>query len=141
MTRRPGERTVIAQVVPGEGDTELITVAAVKIRATREQVVGYYGQMITYVDGQVTTAFGRFSTPPCLADVKDSRSTPTTSRSSSRASPVTATSESVGPASTKIRAAVNWTAPDAAESGECARAPGDSSTMSARTRRTATPRS
>ena len=61
---------VIARVVPGTIETEVVTVAAVKIRATPEQVARYYGQMITYVDGQITQAFGRFSTPPVQADVE-----------------------------------------------------------------------
>lgn len=51
--------------------TEIAVVAAVKIRVPRAQVVSYYGQMIAYVDGEVTTAFGRFSAPPTIADVKD----------------------------------------------------------------------
>jgi hypothetical protein len=62
--------TVIARVVPGTTETEVVTVAAVKIRATPEQVARYYGQMITYVDGEITQAFGRFSTPPVPADVE-----------------------------------------------------------------------
>jgi hypothetical protein len=50
-------------------DREIIAVGAVKIRASRDQVLSYYGQMISYVDGKVTIAFGRFSSPPALADV------------------------------------------------------------------------
>ncbi len=49
---------------------EIITIGAVKIRAPRDQVLGYYGQMISYVDGEVTLAFGKFSTPPSTGDVK-----------------------------------------------------------------------
>ena len=60
---------VVARVMPGATDTEVMVVAAVKIRAARQLTVNYYGQMISYVDGKVTTAFGRFSTPPALADV------------------------------------------------------------------------
>ncbi|HUL72888.1 MAG TPA: hypothetical protein VLT86_07290 [Vicinamibacterales bacterium] len=62
---------VVAHADTGQNDREMIAVAAVKIRAPRDRVVNYYGQMISYVDGQVTLAFGRFSTPPVLADVKD----------------------------------------------------------------------
>lgn len=62
---------VIARVMPGSSDSEVMVVAAVKIRASREQVVNYYGQMISYVDGTVTTGFGRFSNPPSLADVNN----------------------------------------------------------------------
>jgi hypothetical protein len=50
--------------------TEILVVAAVKILVPRAQVVSYYGQMIAYVDGNVTIAFGRFSSPPAAADVK-----------------------------------------------------------------------
>jgi hypothetical protein len=62
---------VVAKAQPGPSDTELMTAAAVKIRATRQQTASYYGQMITYVDGTITQAFGRFSTPAALADVRD----------------------------------------------------------------------
>ena len=50
-------------------DHEITAVGAVRIRASREQVLSYYGQMISYVDGKVTLAFGRFSSPPALGDV------------------------------------------------------------------------
>jgi hypothetical protein len=53
------------------GSDEIAAVAAVMIRAPRERVLDYYGQMISYVDGSVTLAFGRFSTPPAPEDVKD----------------------------------------------------------------------
>jgi hypothetical protein len=53
------------------GSAEIAAVAAVMIRAPRERVLDYYGQMISYVDGSVTLAFGRFSTPPAPEDVKD----------------------------------------------------------------------
>jgi hypothetical protein len=63
--------TVIAKVESGGADTEVVTVAAVKVSAATEQVARYYGQMITYVDGAITKAFGKFSTPPAPTDVKD----------------------------------------------------------------------
>lgn len=50
--------------------TEAVAVGAVKIRAPRDRVLDYYGQMISYVDGRVTLAFGKFSSPPGAADVK-----------------------------------------------------------------------
>ena len=63
------EGHVIARV-ESTGDTgEIITVGAVAVRATREQTAAYYDQMLSYVDGTVTLAFGRFSNPPTLADV------------------------------------------------------------------------
>jgi len=61
---------VVAQAADGQADREISVVAAVKIRVPRAQVASYYGQMIAYVDGQVTLAFGRFSSPPAIGDVK-----------------------------------------------------------------------
>ena len=61
---------VVARADLGQSsDREVLVVAAVKIRVLRPQVASYYGQMISYVDGQVTQAFGRFSSPPTMADV------------------------------------------------------------------------
>jgi hypothetical protein len=61
---------VVARATDGRSaDREISVVAAVKIRVPRAQVTSYYGQMISYVDGQVTLAFGRFSAPPALGDV------------------------------------------------------------------------
>ena len=71
---------VIAKVAPGGVEQEVVAVAAVKIRTPRKQVVAYYGQMVAYVDGEVTKGFGTFqqsagagrreracrSTPPIL---------------------------------------------------------------------------
>jgi hypothetical protein len=58
-------------VTNGQSPNELFVVAAVKIRAPRQRVTDFYGQMIAYVDGSVTLAFGRFGSPPSIADVKD----------------------------------------------------------------------
>jgi hypothetical protein len=61
---------VVAQAADGRSaDREISVVGAVKIRVPRAQVASYYGQMIAYVDGQVTLAFGRFSSPPAIGDV------------------------------------------------------------------------
>lgn len=62
---------VVTHVTNGQSPNELFVVAAVRIRATRQRVSDYYGQMIAYVDGSVTLAFGRFGSPPSIADVKD----------------------------------------------------------------------
>jgi hypothetical protein len=61
--------SVATAITPGSG--EMIAIAAVKIHVSRDRVLDYYGQMISYVDGTTTLAFGRFSTPPAPADVKD----------------------------------------------------------------------
>jgi len=50
-------------------DGEIVTAGAVKVNASRERVLRYYGQLASYVDGDVTLAFGRFSDPPALGDV------------------------------------------------------------------------
>jgi hypothetical protein len=63
---------VVSAVYDGTtADNEIFVGAAVKILVPRAQVTSYYGQMISYVDGQVTLAFGRFGSPPAIADVKD----------------------------------------------------------------------
>lgn len=62
---------IVAHVTNGQSPNELFVVAAVKIRAPRQRVTDFYGQMIAYVDGSVTLAFGRFGSPPSIADVKD----------------------------------------------------------------------
>jgi len=51
------------------GDGEILTTGAVKVNASRERVRRYYGQLASYVDGDVTLAFGRFSDPPAEGDV------------------------------------------------------------------------
>jgi hypothetical protein len=63
-----GEAVARAEAV---GADEIVAIAAIIVRAPRDRVLDYYGQMISYVDGSVTLAFGRFSSPPALADVKD----------------------------------------------------------------------
>jgi len=63
---------VVTVVAEGQkSSNEVFVVAAVKIRVPRPQVADYYRQMVVYVDGEVTLAFGRFSSPPSIADVKD----------------------------------------------------------------------
>ncbi|MDH5237295.1 MAG: hypothetical protein OEW85_06715 [Acidimicrobiia bacterium] len=61
---------VLARASQGASNEEILVAGAVKIRVSLDRVVSYYGQMITYVDGQVTLGFGRFSSPPALADVQ-----------------------------------------------------------------------
>src|SRR5215471_5878458 len=60
---------VISRVDSGADTGELVTHAAIKMRVPHADAVSYYGQMIAYVDGQVTLAFGRFSNPAAPADV------------------------------------------------------------------------
>jgi hypothetical protein len=60
---------VIARSETDKATGEMVAIAAVKIRAPRDRTVAYYGEMVKYVDGKVTLAFGRFSTPPGIGDV------------------------------------------------------------------------
>jgi hypothetical protein len=53
------------------GSNEIIVVAAVKILTPRDRLLDYYGRVISYVDGTVTLAFGRFNTPPAPDDVRN----------------------------------------------------------------------
>lgn len=62
---------VVTVVNDGAAANEIFVAAAVKIRAPRAQVASYYGQMIAYVDGQVTLGFGRFASPATMADVRE----------------------------------------------------------------------
>lgn len=106
---------VIARAEAGSVDTEMIALAAVKIRSTREQVVAYYGQMVSWVDGEVTLGFGRFSTPPTLADV----SALTLDRDDLNALRSCKPGDCdlrIGAAGAEaVGRAVNWQAPDAAD--------------------------
>lgn len=105
---------VIAKLMPGAVDTEVITVAAVKIRATRKQTVSYYGQMIAYVDGKITTGFGRFSNPPVLNDVRAMSLDAGDIAQLKACQPHDCDLRVGGTAITKARAAVNWSGPDPA---------------------------
>ena len=105
---------VIARVIPGGSDSEIVTVAAVKVRANRQQTLSYYGQMIAYVDGQVTRAFGRFSSPPALADVKDLTLDPDDIAQIKSCKPRDCNIRVGGTGLTAIRSSVDWNAPDAA---------------------------
>jgi hypothetical protein len=60
---------VISRAESSSDAGELVTQAAIMVRKPHAAVLSYYGQMIAYVDGQVTIAFGRFSTPATLTDV------------------------------------------------------------------------
>jgi hypothetical protein len=106
---------VIARVVSGDSDTEVFTVAAVKIRSTRQQTLSYYGQMIAYVDGKVTTAFGRFSSPPVLADVKDLSLDPEDVAQIKTCKPGKCDIRMGATGLGAIRSSIDWNAPDASQ--------------------------
>ena len=105
---------VIARVMPGATDTEVMVVAGVKIRASRDQTLAYYGQMVAYVDGTITTGFGRFSNPPTMADVARLTLDADDIAQLRSCRPGDCDLRIGGTALATIRAAVDWKAPDAA---------------------------
>ncbi len=105
--------TVIARVEPGGADTEVLTVAAVKIHATREQAVSYYGQMIAYVDGQITKGFGRFSNPPAVKDLATLSLDPDDIRQIKGCKPRDCDIRVGATAATSLQSSIDWKAPDA----------------------------
>ena len=60
---------VIARIAPGGSDGEVAALAAVRIRAGKDDTLSYFNQFLSYEDGSVTLQFGRFSRPPAAADV------------------------------------------------------------------------
>lgn len=104
----------IAKLAPGGAEGEVVAVAAVKIRTPRKQVVAYYGQMVSYVDGQVTKGFGKFSNPPSLADVKGMTLDAGDVAHLKSCKPRDCDLRVGGAALPKVRAAVNWNGPDPA---------------------------
>jgi hypothetical protein len=106
---------VIARSETGQDDREMFTVAAVKIRAPRDRVLSYYGQMISYVDGKVTLAFGRFSAPPALADVKGLAFDRDEVNDLKSCRPGKCDIRLGGSSLEKLRSSVNWSAADAVE--------------------------
>jgi hypothetical protein len=106
--------TVIAKVTPGGVEGEVVAVAAVKIQAARKQVVAYYGQMVSYVDGEVTKGFGRFSNPPVLADVQRMSLDAADIAQLKSCKPSDCDLRVGGQAVTKVRAAVDWNGADPA---------------------------
>jgi hypothetical protein len=60
---------VIARSDTDKATAEIVAIAAVKIRAPRDRTLAYFGEMVKYVDGKVTLAFGRLGKPPQPAEV------------------------------------------------------------------------
>jgi hypothetical protein len=106
---------VIADVRQGTTGSEVVVVAAVKVRVPREQVVSYYGQMIAYVDGKVTLGFGRFSNPPALSDVASLTLDADDVQSIKSCKPGSCDLKIGGTGIESLRASIDWKAPNAAE--------------------------
>jgi hypothetical protein len=103
---------VIARADMPDRDDEVVTSGAVKIRASRQQVSSYYAQMITYVDGKVTLAFGRFSSPPVVTDVQALSFDRAEVDELKSCRPGDCDLRLGGTSLTQLRSAVNWSASD-----------------------------
>ena len=103
---------VITNASDGQSANEVFVVAAVKVRAPRKRVADYYGQMISYVDGKVTLAFGRFGSPPSLADVKDLAFDRSEADDMKSCRPGRCDTRLGGAGLESLRSAVDWTAAD-----------------------------
>ena len=105
---------VIAKVDTADNG-EILSVGAVRIRAARAQTTAYYGQMISYVDGQVTLAFGKFGNPPAIDDVKGLSLDPKEIDAIRSCKPGNCDLRIGGTGLDAIRRSIDWKAPDAAE--------------------------
>ena len=105
---------VIVKLAPGGVEQEVFALAAVKIRAPRKQVVEYYGRMVSYIDGEVTKGFGRFSNPPTLADVKGMSLDAAEVAQVKSCQPGDCDLRFSGNAISKVRTAVDWNGADPA---------------------------
>jgi hypothetical protein len=106
---------VLARADPGSNERELLTIAAVKIRAPLAPVVSYYGQMVAYVDGQVTLGFGRFSTPAAAGDVAQLALDRDEANDLKTCRPGDCDIRIGGSAINAIQSTIDWNAPDAAD--------------------------
>jgi len=106
---------VIARTDSSADGGELVAIGAVKIRSAREQTAAYYGQMISYVDGQVTLAFGKFSDPPTLDDVKGLTLDKDEIEAIRSCKPGSCDLRIGGVGIEAIRRSIDWKAPDAAD--------------------------
>jgi hypothetical protein len=105
---------VLARADTPDRNDEMVAAGAVKIRSSLEQVTSYYGQMISYVDGKVTIAFGRFSSPPVVADVQGLSLERDEVDELKSCRPGDCDIRLGGASLTQLRSAVNWSAPDPA---------------------------
>ena len=105
---------VIAHSDNGPTNGELMTSAAVKILLPKENVLAYYGQMVSYVDGKVTLAYGKFSSPPALADVKALAFDDDEIEELRTCKPADCDIHLSGASIDTLRSAINWKGPDPA---------------------------
>src|SRR5262245_40224849 len=61
---------VIAQTKTAPENLEASVMAAVRIATTKDRVIDYFRQLVSYVDGQVTMQFGKFGQSPSESDIQ-----------------------------------------------------------------------
>jgi hypothetical protein len=103
---------VLARVASSDQDAEIAVVAAVKIRASRDFVLQYYNQMISYVDGQATLQYGQFSRPPKASDVAALELPGRDIEDLKSCRPGDCDLKLGGSGIEQVRSRVNWQAPD-----------------------------
>ena len=104
---------VVARAELGaKDDREIGVVAAVRIGVARPQVTSYYGQIISYVDGEVLLAFGRFGRPPAPADVGSLALDAGEVRELRSCRPGKCDLRLGGAAIERLRTSIDWSAPD-----------------------------
>jgi hypothetical protein len=113
IARFDGGESVATAATPGSG--EMVAIAAVKVHVPRDRVLDYYGQMVSYVDGTTTLAFGRFSTPPAPGDVKDLSFDRDEVDELQSCKPGSCDIRLSGAAIEALRSSVDWSAPDVVE--------------------------
>ena len=111
---------VIARADSGSSGGELMSVGAVRVRTPRAQTAAYYGQMISYVDGQVTLAFGKFSNPPVLDDAKGLSLDQKEIDALRSCKPGDCDLRIGGAGIAAVRQSIDWKAPDAAARAQAA---------------------
>jgi hypothetical protein len=106
---------VIAKTESSPELLEAAVVTAIRIATTEDRTLAYFHQLVSYVDGQVTSGYGTFQRPPRDSDI--ARLTlDSADLADLRTCQPTLCDVRVGAAAPdEISRAVDWSAPDAAE--------------------------
>lgn len=107
------EGSVITRTESSPENLEASVVTAVRIATPHERTLAYFHQLVSYIDGQVTTGYGTFGKPPAESDLAGLK-LDTADLSDLRACLPTLCDIRVGSASpAEIAQAVDWNAADA----------------------------
>ncbi len=107
------EGGVITRTESSPENLEASVVAAVRIATPHERTLAYFHQLVSYVDGQVTTGYGTFSRPPTESDISK-LTLDTTELTDLRSCQPALCEIRIGSAAhTEIALALDWSAADA----------------------------